>query len=133
MVLLTALLNLLLSFVFGYYYGVFGVLFATAIARLLTNFWYDPYVVLTMGLALKPLSYVFRFAKYIAVLLVSGLLIYFSSHFLPYSLLVSFIFKICLCLLIPNVLIVAVFRSTPEFIRIKQMAQHSLQVLTKRI
>lgn len=133
MVLLTALLNLVLSFMFGYYYGVFGVLFATAIARLLTNFWYDPYVVLTMGLALNPLTYVFRFAKYIAVLLVSGLLIYFSSHFLPYSLLVSFIFKICLCLLIPNVLIVAVFRSTPEFIRIKQLAQHSLQVLTKRI
>ena len=32
------------SIALGYYFGLFGVLIATSIARVLTNFWYEPYV-----------------------------------------------------------------------------------------
>ena len=45
MVLFTAFFNLLFSFILGSHYGIFGVLLATSIARLVTNFWYDPYIV----------------------------------------------------------------------------------------
>jgi O-antigen/teichoic acid export membrane protein len=42
--LYTGVFNIILSFVLGKYYGVFGILIATSIARLLTSFWYEPYV-----------------------------------------------------------------------------------------
>ncbi|HFU4233393.1 TPA: lipopolysaccharide biosynthesis protein [Streptococcus suis] len=42
--LITAILNIILSFIFGYYMGVAGVLLASIVSRLLTYFWYEPLV-----------------------------------------------------------------------------------------
>jgi O-antigen/teichoic acid export membrane protein len=42
--LYTGVLNIILSFVLGKRYGVFGILIATSIARILTSFWYEPYI-----------------------------------------------------------------------------------------
>ena len=38
----TALINLVLSIVLGYMWGIFGIIFASAISRIVTYFWYEP-------------------------------------------------------------------------------------------
>lgn len=42
--IITAIINLILSIVLGKIWGIFGILLATVVARLLTNSWYEPYV-----------------------------------------------------------------------------------------
>lgn len=38
----TAIINIILSIIFGKVWGLFGILFATFISRLATNFWFEP-------------------------------------------------------------------------------------------
>ncbi|MBC7525781.1 MAG: oligosaccharide flippase family protein [Flavobacterium sp.] len=133
LVLLTAAINLLLSFCFGYYYGIFGVLLATAIARLVTNFWYDPYIVLKLGLQVNPKFYLFKFIKYSVLLLVSTAIIFFISQYLNFSLILNFIIKIILCLVITNGLIFLTYKNTNEFLKIKQLFSNAILVFTKKI
>ncbi len=133
LVLLTAAINLILSFCFGYYYGIFGVLLATAIARLVTNFWYDPYIVLKLGLQINPKFYVLKFIKYLVLLIVSVALIFFISQYLNFSLIINFIVKIILCLVITNGLIFLTYKNTPEFLKIKQLFGNAILVFTKKI
>ncbi|MCQ2484696.1 MAG: oligosaccharide flippase family protein [Clostridia bacterium] len=40
----TAVLNIFFSIVLGIKFGLCGIIFATSIAKLLTNFWYEPYM-----------------------------------------------------------------------------------------
>ena len=39
-----AIINVILSYFGGKYYGLAGIIIATSISRLLTSFWYEPYV-----------------------------------------------------------------------------------------
>lgn len=48
---LTAILNILLSIIFGLFWGVEGIVLATLTARLLTNMWYEPFVLFKEHLA----------------------------------------------------------------------------------
>lgn len=48
--LVTAVLNLVLSLVLGYSFGLLGILLATAVARVLTGSWYEPWILLSRHL-----------------------------------------------------------------------------------
>lgn len=133
LILLTAAINLLLSFIGGYYYGIFGVLLATAIARLVTNFWYDPYIVLKLGLQVNPAFYINKFVKYVLILISSIILVYYISSFLQFTIIINFIIKLILCLVITNGLIILVFRNHSDFKKIKQLFINSYLVLTKKM
>ena len=133
LILLTATLNLILSFIGGYHYGIFGVLLATAIARLVTNFWYDPYIVLKLGLQVNANKYIYKFIKYIIILIVSTVLIYYGTSFLKFSIITNFIIKLILCLVVTNGLIILVFKNQPEFKKIKELFTNSYLVLTNKM
>lgn len=45
MAILRATLNIVLSAVFGYFWGAEGIFFATTLSILVTTFWYEPYIV----------------------------------------------------------------------------------------
>ena len=45
----TGILNIIFSVILGRVWGVFGILFATFIARACTNLWYDPYAIFKHG------------------------------------------------------------------------------------
>lgn len=94
MVLGTALINLLLSYVLGMEFGIVGIITATAIARLITNFWYDPYIVLKKGLKQRPIDYVYRFALYLFILLSVASFIYFLFLHLHVQIWLQIILKI---------------------------------------
>ncbi|MDE6461803.1 MAG: hypothetical protein K2L32_03390 [Muribaculaceae bacterium] len=55
--IISAILNIVLSIGFAIYWGLPGVLWGTAITRLTTNAWYDPYIVFKKGLDQSPWPY----------------------------------------------------------------------------
>lgn len=115
LIILTALINLVLSFAFGSYYGLAGILAATAIARLVTNTWYDPFVVFTVGLRQNPVEYLKKYLKYIAVILISLGILFVISHYLPFSGILGLLAKALLCVAVPNGVIYLTFRNSEEF------------------
>jgi O-antigen/teichoic acid export membrane protein len=115
LVILTAVLNLVFSFILGKYFGLFGILVATAIARLITNTWYDPYVVFTLGLKQNPTVYLRKYITYIVILAISLGLIFGCTYFISTSNWLTLVIKFVLCLVIPNVMIYIFCKNTSEF------------------
>lgn len=59
----SAILNIVLSVIFAMRWGLAGVLWGTAITRIVTNLWYDPYIVFKRGLKCSPWIYFRDFTK----------------------------------------------------------------------
>lgn len=111
----TAVLNLILSFILGHFYGLFGILVATAIARLVTNSWFDPYIVFKLGFHLDPKIYFLKYGKYVLLIVVSITLLFFIHYFIYFEGYIGILFKMCLIVLIPNTFIYLAFKNTTEF------------------
>lgn len=128
LVLLTAILNLTFAFILGKYFGLFGILLAMTIARLVTNVWYDPYIVLSKGLNQNPMIYFLKYFKYIGILIISLVLILGISSLVSLDGIWNLVFKILATLLITNSIIFLIFRKTME---IKYLRLVALNILIK--
>ena len=77
--IISAVLNIVLSIILANYYGLPGVLWGTAITRLVTNVWYDPYIVFKRGLRRSAFPYFKDYTiKAVAYLAVCGICYYLS-------------------------------------------------------
>lgn len=94
--LVTALLNLVLSIVFAQFWGLNGILFATLVARLLTNFWYEPYVLLKQYFHKSAKGYFIQAAGQLVVIFVLAVAIKMLLSFLPCTIIWFFV-KCLLC------------------------------------
>lgn len=70
-----AAINISLDIILVRTMGVFGVVFATLIARLLTTVWYDPYIVFKHGFKHSVKKYYFHYILRFAVVNIIGVLI----------------------------------------------------------
>lgn len=126
--LITAVLNLAGDWLFGRQYGIVGIFGATAIARLFTNAWYEPYVVYKKGLKQSPIKYIKRYIGFGVLLFVVSLVCYGLCSFIDGSLLQRVILKMLICIIFPNVIFISVFYKWPEF---KYLWNLFLKVLRK--
>ncbi len=114
----TAAINIVLDIIFGYYMGVFGIFLATAIARLVTNTWYEPYALFKHGFGKNPVIYLKKYLYFLFVLLLSGGVSYglclLCSHYITNILLVILL-KVVICTVVTNGIFILVFRKTKEF------------------
>lgn len=69
MILVTSLANIFGSIILGRYMGLFGVLIVTPVSRLLTCFWYEPYMLFTRYLG----ATIIDFIKYMKKILIQGI------------------------------------------------------------
>lgn len=111
----TGILNIVFSVLLGTYWGLFGILFATFVARALTSLWYDPYAVFVHGFGKSPVLYLKKLAKYLIVLLIAAVLCQLSFAVAGGSLLVKTLVKMALCSVVTNVVFAAAFFRTSEF------------------
>lgn len=71
--IISAILNIVLSIILAISFGLSGVLWGTALTRLLTNVWYDPYIVFKKGLQCSPWRYFKSYTSKLFVYLVAAL------------------------------------------------------------
>ncbi len=112
--LVTAALNVVGDIVFGSLFGVFGIYFATAVARLVTNTWYEPYVVFKIAFGLSPIIYLKKYLEYLFVLILSGTCCYILCNLIDTNILMLVILKLIICSVIPNLIFFIVFHRTDE-------------------
>ena len=102
----------------------FRLLFlATTISRLLTQVWFDPYLVYKYVFKKKPWRYYGTYVLYLAVAAAAC----FSADFIAQQIIipyryVSFILKGIVAVVVPNLIIIILFRKTKEYTFLKQSA-----------
>lgn len=116
MMTIASALNLLLSIILGIKFGLFGILIATAIARLLTNIWYEPYLLFKKYFKQKVFKYylteIIRALAIVIFVILSEVIFYY--YYVPNKIL-NFIIKFLYCAIVPNILLWFILRKTKEF------------------
>lgn len=115
LLIVTAAINLVCSLWLGKVCGLFGILFATAISRALTNTWYDPYAVFKYGLEKKVSIYFRQYGLYAIILIFTAGICYYSCSFIRFSSAVNVILKFLVCCIIPNAVFFLCFYRKEEF------------------
>ena len=74
--LISAIINIVVSILLAKRIGLLGVLLGTTITRVVTNVWFDPYIVYRHGLNKSPLRYYLKWLKYLGVILADAGILY---------------------------------------------------------
>lgn len=111
-----AVMNIVLDFVMGKRWGIIGIFYATTISRLLTQVWYDPYLVYKIVFNKKVFTYIKEYIIYAfitaACCVITGACCNMVRIANAY---VSFIVQVFIVVLIPNAVVYLLFRKTDEW------------------
>lgn len=77
----TAFFNLVLSFVWGKYIGLSGIIFATSASKILTSFWYEPKLLFREYFHKNPLVYFADILKSVVITAVTVCVTWLATHF----------------------------------------------------
>lgn len=130
---LTAAINLGASIYLGNIWGLFGVYIATAISRLLTNVWYEPYAVFKYGFKQSVIGYYLRYIVFVIVLVLCGGICYFLCGLLQFNLLVNIILEFMICIVVCNGVFWLLFHKRSEFEYIKKLVNQVIKMITKKV
>ena len=128
----TGILNIVFSVLLGTYWGLFGILFATFIARLFTSLWYDPYAVFKYGFQKSLSIYAKKIAKYLVVLSVSAILCRISFLVVNGGILVRTLLKMVLCSLVSNAVFWIAFHRSEEFSMLRDVLKRVILKLSRK-
>lgn len=111
-----AIINIILDIIFVQKWGIVGVYCATAISRLVTQCWFDPYLVFRFVFKKKPWKYYGQYILYGLITIISCLITDFFANLLQIqSIYGSFLYKAIVALLVPNILLILLFGRKLEF------------------
>lgn len=113
---LMAILNIVLDIIFVQKWGVFGVYVATTISRLLTQCWFDPYLVFTKVYRKMPWKYYLQYLFYALITagscVLANMIAQMQSIESAYG---TFIYKMIVAAMIPNIIIILLYHRTAVF------------------
>lgn len=111
-----SIINLVLSIVLGLKFGVFGILFATVIARICTNIWFEPLKLHRIFFKKSSRRYftkqIINLFLLVIVIIITEIL---SNYLMLSNNIFNFVLKAILCIIIPNIIFFIVFRKSKEF------------------
>ena len=111
----------------GVRWGLTGLLAATSVSRLLTSFWFEPYLLHKRIFETSSLPYFLRQGLHLAIVAVSYLVISGISRVLSWGVLPDFLMRGVLCLVVPNGLMLLANRKTQAFSYLRRMVLSKLK------
>lgn len=118
--LYAAAINLVLSYFLGIRWGLTGILAATSISRLLTSFWFEPYILHKKVFEASCIPFFLRQGLCLGVVLLSFGVIAFLSRLCSLGMWGDFFLRGGLCLVVPNLLLLALNCRTEAFGYLKE-------------
>lgn len=123
--LIMAILNVVLSILFMKWIGILGVFFATIVSRILTQVWFDPYIVFKHVFKISPARYFVQLAlRTVFTLSVIATTYLLAQRLTLSSLVLTILVRILLCLVLPNAILIILYHRTPEF-------KHTVSILKR--
>lgn len=113
--LLEAALNLVISVLAVWHFGAAGVFAGTFFSMVTTSLWVEPYVLFKYGLKMSWKEFWLTNAGYFSLSLFLVVVTYFTGTLYHGTLLASFFYKIVVCVLLPNILVLILFYKTKVF------------------
>ena len=108
--------NIVLNYFLGKYFGVYGILLATILTIVIINFGYGSRIVFQHYFGLDKLpEYYYRNLIYLVMTLISGGLTYICCSFLKNESIIAFIGKMCICVIVPNIVYLALYFRNKDF------------------
>lgn len=113
--LVTAIVNLILSVLLGIKFGVGGIIMASALAKLSTYFWYEPILLFKTYFNISAIKYFISHAFNLIVVIILTII----SQYLYSGILVegwsSFIIKSLICGIVTSIIYILLYIRTKEF------------------
>lgn len=114
--LVTAILNVGLSILMGYFWSLGGILIATIIARMAYAWWREPLVLFKEYFHSSVRPYIIRYLIRLAITMIIGTAVYVLCNIISISnVYLNFFVQCVICLLFPNIVLFAVYGKTDEF------------------
>ena len=110
-----AAINLAISVAAVYYFGTAGVFAGTFISMVTTSLWVEPYILFKHGLKISWKEFWLTNAGYFPLSLFLVSITYLTGTLYQGTLLCAFVYKVVICLLLPNILLLLIFGRTREF------------------
>lgn len=118
--LITSILNLIFAAIFGKMWGLNGVLLGAIVSRLLTNVWYEPYILLKKKFSSSIRHFVFKMIKYYFITFALIFVIYvIKKQFFTLSWF-TFISELVISVICINIIFYILFHTTQEFQDLKE-------------
>lgn len=111
----TAAMNIILSFLWGHFWGMAGIFAATAVSVLLTYFWYEPYLIHKELFKIPVTGYFLRQFKNIGLTVMITCITYGVCSLFQTISIPVFVCKILICLVLPNLFFLGLFGRKEEF------------------
>lgn len=127
----TAAFNLIFSLTLGRVWGLFGILFATFLARLLTNLWYDPYVIYRHAFGRNPLEYLWKYLYYLVVLFLQILICWVLCGFIRIGVFADVLIKGVVVSVVSNAVFFLVFRKSNAFESVRSILGRVINILAR--
>ena len=130
--LATALLNLLLDAVLGRFFGLNGILLATAVSRLLTQVWFDPYLIFRRVFRCGAGRY---YLDYCLKMMITALLCASTSFVCSLPAgggAIIFVVRAAIALLLPQLPLYLLFRKNGDYRRIASVFLRKLKRTAKK-
>lgn len=108
-------INLITSILLAKKIGTDGVFVGTVISILTTCFWIEPYIVYKHGFEFNVMHYFQKYGIYTFIMAITGFCTYKAAGVFSGTTTLNFIYKTIICLIVPNVTYILVFRTTKEF------------------
>ena len=110
-----SIINLIASIILAKKFGAAGVFLGTIISTLTTSIWVEPYVLYKYVFKEKSFTYFYKLIMYTILGICVCALTYWTCLKITYTGILAIIIKLIICLIIPNVIYIILFRKTEEF------------------
>ena len=111
----TAVLNLVLSIVMGWLWGIFGVIIATVVSRMVYSWWKEPLILFNKCFGCSAKRYFTNYiVKFLLLILVGGVTYMLCSVINLPNAYIGFVLKAFCCLIFPNTVFLAIFIRNPD-------------------
>lgn len=122
-------INLVVSIILVQRLGIIGVFLGTLVATLSTCFWIEPLILYRYSFDIKIREYFKMVFIYFLITLSTVILTWLIANVFKDNTVLTFIYKVLICSIIPNIMFLLIYRKRAEFIYFKSL----LQSILKRI
>ena len=124
-----AIINIILDIVLVKKMGILGVLLATTFSRLMTQVWFDPYLIYKFVFKSKVREYYKDYLKKLVQMLLICLLGYFLSEFINVNnIFLDFILRALIAIIISNLCLISFYKNDKIFVKIKSKIYGSFKI-----
>lgn len=113
--LIEAGLNLIISIIAVHCSGTAGVFIGTFISMVSTSLWVEPYVLFKYGFKMSWRNFWLNNARYFLTFLMMTALTCFAGSLYDGQLIAEFIYRLVICIFLPNLLLIVLFHRQAEF------------------